>query len=57
MRLAGLEVSYRIGPHFHVAGGSAAKRLGEQGINRLARARPTWGPMIVMVAQKPERSA
>lgn len=57
MRLAGLEVVYRTGRHFHLDGGSAAKRLGKQGINRLAQARPTWGPMIVMIAQKPALSA
>jgi SAM-dependent methyltransferase len=53
MRVAGLEVVVRTSRHFHLSGGSAPKRLVKRGLNEVAKRRPTLGPQIVMVAQKP----
>lgn len=49
----GLDVVYRTSRHFHQHGGSAPKRLVKRGLNALAQRRPTLGPQIVMVAQRP----
>lgn len=53
MRLAGLDVVYRTGRHFHLGDTSRPRRVAKQAINRLAEVRPTLGPMIIMVAQRP----
>jgi SAM-dependent methyltransferase len=55
MRVAGLEVTESLGRHLHTQSGnqSPVARLGKQALDRLAQARPTLGPAIVMVAQRP----
>ncbi len=52
--LVGFEPVLVTGRHFHLDGGSAPKRWVKRGIDTLARARPTLGPMIVVVARRPE---
>jgi SAM-dependent methyltransferase len=39
--------------HFHRGIGSRSKQLAKRGIDRLARMRPTLGPIIVAVAERP----
>lgn len=53
MALAGLDVVYTTSRHFHVSDHSALRRGVKRGLDRVARARNTLGPVIVMVAQKP----
>jgi SAM-dependent methyltransferase len=55
MDRVGLEVRLRTGRHFHVDAGRTdpASRMIKQAIDQLARRRPTLGPMIVVVAEKP----
>lgn len=53
MRIAGLDVTYRSSRHFHVEDRSIVRRWMKGVVNRVAIARPTLGPAIVMVAQKP----
>lgn len=48
----GLDVVHCAGRHFHLAGGSAPVILGKRVLDLVARVRPTWGPEIVLVAQK-----
>ena len=54
MAEAGLDVVYRASRHFHQHGGSAPKRVVKRGLDALARRRPTLGPQILMIAQRPE---
>ncbi len=53
MQRVGLDVVYRTSRHFHLDGGSGPKRVAKRALNELARRRPTMGPQIVMVAQRP----
>ena len=53
MTMAGLEIELSTSRHFHVEDPSPVRRTVKQGIDRLSIARPTLGPMIVMVARKP----
>ena len=53
MGLAGLEIEYSTSRHFHVDDPSTVRRVLKQGLDKLSVARPTLGPMIVMVARKP----
>ena len=53
MQLAGLEVEYSTSRHFHVDDPSTSRRMVKQALDRMSVARPTLGPMIVMVARKP----
>ncbi len=54
MRRVGLEVELRTSRHFHVGSGRGDpfSRLVKQGVDQLARRRPTLGPEIVVVAEK-----
>lgn len=57
MAVAGLEIEYSTGRHFHTDDASPLRRQVKLGIDRLSRLRPTLGPMIVLVARKPENWA
>jgi len=54
--VAGLRPVLVTGRHFHLTGGSPLKRAAKRGIDLLARVRPTLGPMVVAVAEKPPAS-
>lgn len=52
---AGLRVIARYGRHFHLNSGrsDAASRLAKKAISQLSRARPTLGPSVVVIAERP----
>ncbi len=54
MALADLRVVRRESRHFHVAAGrtSSAARIGKRAVALIARARPTLGPQIIVVAER-----
>jgi SAM-dependent methyltransferase len=49
----GLVPVLRTSRHFHRGAGSKAKRLATSGINALSRVKPTLGPSIIVVAERP----
>jgi SAM-dependent methyltransferase len=53
LRIAGLEVVFETSRHFHLGDPSPVRRLVKRGLDRLARARKTLGPQIVIVARRP----
>jgi SAM-dependent methyltransferase len=53
MKLAQLDIVYQAGRHFHLEDPSRVRKLIKQSINWIATARPTLGPMIVVVARRP----
>ncbi len=55
LRLADLEPVVMTSRHLHIGSGraSAAARAGKTLMDRIARARPTFGPAIVVVARRP----
>lgn len=55
LRLTGLEPVVMTSRHLHIGSGrqSAVARVGKQILDRIARARPTFGPAIVVVARRP----
>lgn len=55
---AGLRVIARYGRHFHLNSGrsDAASRMAKKAVARLSMARPTLGPSIVVVAERPRES-
>jgi len=54
MGLCGFSVELSVSRHFHIDSGktSFASQVMKMGLNRIARLRPTLGPMIVIVGQK-----
>lgn len=55
MREAGLEPTLATSRHLYIRSGrtSGPARLGKQALDLIARARPTLGPMVLMVARRP----
>jgi SAM-dependent methyltransferase len=49
----GLRPVLRTSRHFHRAGGNRVKQLAKSGIDALSRVRPTLGPSIIVVAERP----
>lgn len=54
LRLNGFNVLHSESAHFHRLSGSLVKRTAKRLIHQVARVRPTLGPQIVIVAQRPD---
>ena len=53
LAIAGLEVEFETSRHFHLDDPSKLRRVAKLGLDRIAQARKTLGPQIVIVARKP----